>query len=123
MINLTGKLSPDGRLELNMLTGSWTIMRFGRTITGQTTRPAPKPGLGLESDKFDAAAMDAHFDAYILSLLKKTKAPQHPGRGLVALHFDSWEMSSQNWSPGFQLEFKRRRGYDPVRFLRHSADS
>jgi hypothetical protein len=115
--NLTGKLSPDGRLAWNVPAGNWTIMRFGRTITGQTTRPSPKPGLGLESDKFDAAAMDAHFDAYIAPLLKKTGAPQHPGRGLVALHFDSWEMSSQNWSPGFQLEFKRRRGYDPIPFL------
>ena len=117
VINLTGKLSPDGRLEWNVPAGNWTIMRFGRTITGQTTRPSPKPGLGLESDKFDAAAMDAHFDAYIAPLLKKTGAPQHRERGLVALHFDSWEMSSQNWSPGFQLDFKRRRGYDPIPFL------
>lgn len=117
VINLTGKVSPDGRLEWNVPAGNWTIMRFGRTITGQTTRPSPKPGLGLESDKFDAAAMDAHFDAYIAPLLKKTRAPQHPGRGLVALHFDSWEMSSQNWSPGFQMEFKRRRGYDPIPLL------
>jgi hypothetical protein len=117
VINLTGKLSPDGRLDWNVPPGNWTIMRFGRTITGQTTRPSPKPGLGLESDKFDATAMDAHFDAYIAPLLKKTGAPQHPGRGLVALHFDSWEMSSQNWSPGFQLEFKRRRGYDPIPLL------
>jgi hypothetical protein len=117
VINLTGKLSPDGRLEWNVPAGSWTIMRFGRTITGQTTRPSPKPGLGLESDKFDAAAMDAHFDAYIAPLLKKTGAPQHRRRGLVALHFDSWEMSSQNWSPGFQLDFKHRRGYDPIPFL------
>ncbi|HET6220444.1 MAG TPA: glycosyl hydrolase, partial [Acidobacteriaceae bacterium] len=117
VIDLTGKLSPEGRLSWNVPAGSWTIMRFGRTITGQTTRPSPRPGLGLESDKFDAGAMDAHFDAYIAPLLKKTGAPQHAGRGLVALHFDSWEMSSQNWSPRFQQEFKRRRGYDPLPML------
>ncbi len=117
VINLTSKLSPDGKLAWDVPAGNWTIMRFGRTITGQTTRPSPRPGLGLESDKFDASAMDAHFDAYIAPLLKKTGAPQHPGRGLVALHFDSWEMSSQNWSPRFQQEFKRRRGYDPLPML------
>jgi hypothetical protein len=117
VINLTDKLSPDGRLTWNVPAGNWTILRFGRTLTGQTTRPSPKPGLGLESDKFDSGAMDAHFDAYIASLLKKTGAPQHSGRGLVGLHFDSWEMSSQNWSPRFREEFKRRRGYDPVAFL------
>jgi hypothetical protein len=117
VINLTGKLSPDGRLAWTVPPGSWTILRFGRTLTGQTTRPSPKPGLGLESDKFSSAAMDAHFDAYIASLLRQTGAPQHPGRGLVALHFDSWEMSSQNWSPSFHQEFRRRRGYDPLVLL------
>ncbi len=114
IVNLTGKLQADGTLPWNVPAGNWTILRFGRTLTGQTTRPAPKPGLGLETDKFSAAALDAHFDAYIASLLHKTGAPQHPGRGLVALHFDSWEMSSQNWSPRFRQEFTRRRGYDPV---------
>jgi len=117
ILNLTSKLLPDGSLNWNVPSGNWTILRFGRTLTGQTTRPSPKPGLGLESDKFDAGAMDAHFDAYIASLLKKTGAPQHPGRGLVGLHFDSWEMSSQNWSPHFREEFRRRRGYDPLVML------
>jgi hypothetical protein len=117
VMDLTGKLSQDGRLTWNVPSGNWTILRFGRTLTGQTTRPAPKPGLGFETDKFSASALDAHFDAYIASLLSKTGAPQHPGRGLGALHFDSWEMSSQNWSSGFGEEFKRRRGYDPVAML------
>ena len=117
VLNLTGKLLPDGSLNWDVPPGNWTILRFGRTLTGQTTRPSPKPGLGLESDKFDAGAMDAHFNAYIASLLNKTGAPQHPGRGLVGLHFDSWEMSSQNWSPRFREEFMRRRGYDPVAML------
>jgi hypothetical protein len=117
VINLTGRLSPDGRLTWDVPPGNWTILRFGRTLTGQTTRPSPRPGLGLETDKFDAGAMDAHFDAYIASLLKKTGAPQHADRGLVGLHFDSWEMSSQNWSPRFREEFKGRRGYDPLTLL------
>jgi hypothetical protein len=117
VVNLTADLKPDGTLIWNVPAGSWTILRFGRTLTGQTTRPSPKPGLGLESDKFDAGAMDAHFDAYIAPLLKKTAAHLHPGRGLVSLHYDSWEMSSQNWSPHFAKEFKRRRGYDPVVML------
>ena len=81
------------------------------------SRPSPAPGLGLESDKFDRAAMDAHFDAFIETLLKNVGEPKHPGRGLTTLHFDSWEMSSQNWSGRFREEFTQRRGYDPLRFL------
>ena len=117
ILDLTGKLGPDGRLTWDVPAGNWTIMRFGRTITGQTTRPAPAPGLGLECDKFDPAALDTHFDAYIGTLLKATGEPPNPGRGLTTLHFDSWEMSSQNWSGRFREEFTKRRGYDPLRRL------
>ncbi|MCX6635608.1 MAG: glycosyl hydrolase, partial [Acidobacteria bacterium] len=49
IIELTTKLSPGGRLVWEVPAGNWTIMRFGRTITGQTTRPSPVPGLGFES--------------------------------------------------------------------------
>lgn len=117
IIDLTGKLDADGQLKWDVPEGNWTILRFGATLTGQTSRPAPDPGLGLESDKFDTAAIDAHFDAYISTLLQKTGDPKNPGRGLAALHFDSWEMSSQNWSPKFREEFAQRRGYDLTQYL------
>ena len=117
VIELTGKLSAKGRLTWEVPAGNWTILRFGRTLTGQTTRPAPVPGLGFESDKFDKAALDAHFEAFIGTLLKTVGEPPHSGRGLTTVHFDSWEMSSQNWSEKFQEEFRQRRGYDPLRYL------
>jgi hypothetical protein len=117
IIDLSGKLSADGQLVWEVPPGNWTILRFGRTTTGQTTRPAPVPGLGLESDKFDKSALDAHFDAFMGRLLETVGEPSHPGRGLTGVHFDSWEMSSQNWSARFREEFRRRRGYDPLRYL------
>lgn len=117
VIDLTDKLGADGKLAWDAPAGEWTIMRLGRTATGQTTRPAPAPGLGFESDKFDAAALDAHYDAFIATLLKAVGPDRHPGRGLTTLHFDSWEMSSQNWSGRFREEFEKRRGYDPLRYL------
>lgn len=117
ILDLTDKVTSDGRLQWDVPAGNWTILRFGRTLTGQTTRPAPKPGLGLETDKFSRAAMDAHFQAYIASLLNKTGQPKHRGRGLTTLHFDSWEMSSQNWSEKFGDDFRERRGYDLMCFL------
>ncbi|RYG65942.1 hypothetical protein EON80_16370, partial [bacterium] len=36
---------------------------------------------------------------------------------LTMLHFDSWEMSSQNWTQAFKAEFIKRRGYDPTPYL------
>lgn len=117
IIDLTSKLAPAGRLTWEVPAGDWTIMRFGRTLTGQTTRPAPAAGLGFESGKFDKAAIDAHFAAYIEPLAGPASPGRKPQRGLTTLHFDSWELSAQNWSESFAAEFKLRRGYDPVRFV------
>ena len=118
VIDLTGHCSPGGRLTWNLPKGKWTVVRFGKTSTGANTRPAPFPGLGLECDKLDTAALDAHYDAFIGTLLRdvgpgKTKE----GGGWTMLHIDSWEMSSQNWTGAFRAEFLKRRGYDLFPYL------
>ncbi len=117
VLDLTDKLRPDGSLLWDVPQGSWTIMRLGRTLTGQTTRPAPNPGLGLETDKFSRAAIDSHFEAYVEKLLRRIGNRRHSGSGLTTLHFDSWEMGSQNWSEQFAAEFSKRRGYEPWPYL------
>jgi hypothetical protein len=118
VIMLTDRLQADGRLAWDAPPGEWTILRFGRRITGANTRPAPRPGLGWECDKFDKAALDAHFDAFVGKLLS-TIGPRPAERtvGWTTLHIDSWEMGSQNWSANFAAEFEQRRGYSPIRYL------
>ena len=155
ILDLTDRLDAEGRLTWTAPAGNWTVMRFGRTSTGANTRPAPAPGLGLECDKFDKAALDAHFEQFVGKLvaqpsvvaqpsgLRKYRQPSRlqsdsPGSGsaysqtlkrsreayttgktagLTSLHIDSWEMGAQNWTGAFREEFKRRRGYDPLRYL------
>lgn len=118
IVVLSEKLGADGRLSWDVPPGNWTIMRFGRTPTGITTRPAPVPGLGFESDKFSRAAVDEHLNSYQTTLFKQLGPNlQTANGGLTMLHFDSWEMGSQNWSPAFKQEFIKRRGYDPTPFL------
>jgi hypothetical protein len=115
IIDLTGKLKADGTLNWNVPPGNWTIMRLGRRNNGAITRPAPVPGLGFEADKFDTVALNAHLDNYVGRLLRKTGKPNiNDAGGLKKLHMDSWEMGSQNWTPNFREEFKKRRGYDPL---------
>ena len=118
VLDLTTKLDANGRLAWDVPEGKWTILRFGRTSNGAGTRPAPLPGLGLESDKFDKAALDAHFDTFIGALLREI-GPRNktPGTGWTMLHIDSWEMGAQNWTAAFREEFRRRRGYDLQRYL------
>jgi len=113
LIDLTERLQADGRLEWDVPAGEWTILRMGRRSTGANTRPAPAAGLGFESNKFDKAALESHFQAYFDPLLEQIGArPKDRKTGFTGLDADSWEMSSQNWTPGFRAKFKKRRGYD-----------
>ena len=118
IVDLTGRLTADGRLTWDVPAGRWTILRFGRTATGANTRPAPVPGLGLECDKFDRAALDAHYDAFVGALLCDIGPRRTDGRaGWTMVHIDSWEMGAQNWTGAFREEFRRRRGYNPLPYL------
>jgi len=117
ILDLTGKLSPDGRLRWEVPAGHWTVMRFGRRATAQTTRPAPEPGLGFECDKLDPTALDAQWSAFVQPLLRGLGPRPHRDSGWTTMHIDSWEMSSQNWTARFSAEFKKRRGYDPTPYL------
>ena len=118
VLDLTTKLDANGRLAWDVPEGKWTILRFGRTSNGAGTRPAPLPGLGLECDKFDQAALDAHFDTFIGALLREIgPRKKAAGTGWTMLHIDSWEMGAQNWTAAFREEFRHRRGYDPMRYL------
>jgi hypothetical protein len=117
ILDLSAQLDAHGQLNWTVPPGRWTILRFGRTTTGANTRPAPAAGLGLESDKFDQAALDAHFDHFVGALLRELGPDKRRDVGWISLHIDSWEMGAQNWTAAFREEFQKRRGYDPLRFL------
>lgn len=115
IIDLTDKMNPDGTLSWDVPPGNWTVMRFAARSTGQTTRPAPAPGHGFEVDKFDGDAYKFHFENFQKKLMDKV-GPRRPNRGWTAIHLDSWEMSSQNWTQNFREAFKKQCGYDPQPF-------
>ncbi|MCY2990002.1 MAG: glycosyl hydrolase [Planctomycetota bacterium] len=115
IVDLTDRLDANGKLAWEVPTGPWTVLRFGHTSTGANTRPAPEPGVGLECDKFDKAALDAHFHDFLGKLL--ADIGPLTGKSLISLHIDSWEMGPQNWTGKFPEEFQQRRGYDLRRYL------
>ena len=116
IIDISEHLDSDGRLQWDVPAGEWTIVRMVRRATCASTRPAPKPGIGLECDKFDTAALDHHFANYYGKLLKKV-GPRKGKNGWTTVHIDTWEMGSQNWTKNFLAEFKKRRGYDAKPYL------
>jgi alpha-L-rhamnosidase len=115
IVNLTAKMDSNGRLTWEVPPGKWIIARFGHTPTGMFNHPAPQSGAGLECDKLSKAGAEAMFNGLMAKLIADSKPLA--GKTLVATHIDSWEVGSQNWTPGFHKEFARRRGYDLLPFL------
>ncbi|MCX6622082.1 MAG: glycosyl hydrolase, partial [Acidobacteria bacterium] len=115
VLDLTSKMSPDGRLAWDVPAGSWTVLRLGYTTTGKTNHPAPRESEGLECDKLSKRAVEAHFAGLLGKLVDDQRAVG--GTALKFAHIDSWEVGSQNWTPGFREEFRKRRGYDLLPFL------
>ncbi len=106
IVDISDRMDARGRLRWNAPEGDWTIVRLGRRLTGQTTRPAPEAALGLECDKFEPSGIREHFRQFNEKLFQVAE--------FTALHHDSWEMSSQNWSENFRKLFIEKRGYDPL---------
>ena len=115
ILNLSAKMDASGKLDWDVPFGKWIVQRYGHASTGSSTRPPVLGGNGLECDKLNAKAMDLHFDAMMGKLLDA--AGPLAGKSLTATHIDSWEVGTQDWTDSFALEFKKRRGYDPVTFL------
>ncbi|ARS39698.1 DNA-binding protein [Sphingobacteriaceae bacterium GW460-11-11-14-LB5] len=115
MINLTGKLNPDGSLNWKAPKGNWTILRIGHTSTGHTNATGGG-GTGLECDKFNPEAVKLQFESWYGEALKHG-GPEIAQKVLSVFHVDSWECGSQNWSPVFKAEFLKRRGYDLTPYL------
>jgi hypothetical protein len=115
IINLTNKLTADGKLNWQVPTGNWTIMRIGHTSTGHINATGGA-GNGLECDKFNPEAARIQFENWFGEAIKHG-GPDLAKRVLKIFHIDSWECGSQNWSPVFAAEFKKRRGYDLLPYL------
>lgn len=117
-IDLSDRITPEGVLRWDAPDGEWIIYRFGQTLTGANTRPAPHPGVGYECSKMDTTAFNHHLEAFIGTLMKAVgKKPGYQTSGWNMLHIDSWEMGPQNWSDDFYEQFRQRRGYDPRPYL------
>jgi len=114
IIDITSKMDADGNLQWTPPVGKWVVVRIGHTSTGHTNATGGA-GAGLECDKFNPAAIKLQFDNWFGKAFDKN--PALAKEVLKIFHVDSWECGSQNWSPVFASEFKKRRGYDMMPYL------
>lgn len=115
LINITSHLDAQGKLNWDAPAGNWVILRMGHTSTGHMNETGGA-GKGLECDKFNPEAVKLQFNNWFGEAVKQA-GPELAARVLKIFHVDSWECGSQNWSPVFQQEFKKRRGYDLTPYL------
>lgn len=119
VVVLTSRMDAGGRLawQVPATAADWTILRIGYQCNGQKNRPASPSGSGLECDKLSTRAVDAHFDAYIGEVLKRVPPEARGEHGFNGVLLDSYEVHGQNWTQGFEREFKARAGYDITPWL------
>ncbi|MDR2804650.1 MAG: DNA-binding protein [Dysgonamonadaceae bacterium] len=115
LIDLSQWVDASGVLRWKAPAGHWTILRMGHTSTGLTNATGGK-GSGLECDKFNPEAIRLQFNSWFGKAVE-TAGEDLAARVLKIFHVDSWECSSQNWSPVFRSEFQKRRGYDIYNYL------
>ncbi|SEM64893.1 alpha-L-rhamnosidase [bacterium A37T11] len=115
ILNLTAKLSANGRLDWDPPSGNWTILRIGHTPTGAENHPAVAGGKGLECDKLSKKALDAYWQGGVMPILDKLG----PLAGSVVTNcvVDSYEVGCGNWTSLIREEFLKLRGYDCLDFL------
>jgi hypothetical protein len=117
VVDLTGKLQADGRLDWTPPAGRWRILRLGASLTGTSNHPATAEATGLEVDKYDGKAVRQYLETYLKKYEDATGADLFGKQGLRAIVTDSIEVGPSNWTPEMVSQFQRLRGYDPTPWL------
>ena len=116
VLDLTDKLSADGRLAWSPADGGWTVLRLGYTLNDHCRVSTCSEGWeGYAIDPFDDGAFRRYWDAVVEPLI--ADAGPLAGHALRYLHTDSWEVEVANWTPTLRAQFRARRGYDPLPWL------
>jgi len=115
IVNLTDRVSPEGRLQWEAPAGTWVVLRFGYTLTGARVSTSSGKWQGLVLDYMSTPILRAYWERHVRPLLDAVRPMV--GKALRYLHTDSWECGGMNWSPGFEQAFQKRRGYSPTLYL------
>lgn len=114
--NLTAQMDAEGNLTWEAPAGKWTVLRMGHTTTGKESHPtSAATGGGLEVDKMSRKALDQYWKDGVQPILDYLGPLV--GTALTNCLVDSYEVGCGNWTDGFDQEFQRLRGYDPMLYF------
>lgn len=101
LTDLTAQVGGDGKLVWDVPAGKWTLFCFACQLI---------PQRGNDVDILSAEAAEAHFRR----MGKVVLDDSGPLAGKTLTHFYnvSWEGTSPSWTPGFEHQFRKYRGYE-----------
>lgn len=105
----------NGKLHWQAPKGNWLILRMGYTVTGAEVSTSSGKWQGMVIDYTSEKHFNRYWDTNVEPLLKMIGTMA--GKTLRYLQTDSFEAGGMNWSDGFENEFRKRRGYDPIPYL------
>jgi len=113
-IDLTDQMDAKGRVQWDVPDGDWTILRFVCRGTNQgLVVPSPN-SKGLIIDHLSADATERH----MMHMIDKLGEIDPGHKILKTMSHDSYEVNPANdWTEDFIDEFKKRRHYDPGKYL------
>ncbi|MEA3224903.1 MAG: glycosyl hydrolase [Planctomycetota bacterium] len=115
IVDLTDKLSDDGVLDWTVPAGEWDILRFVCANTGERLKvPSPQSD-GLATDHLSRQATRTYVE-YLTSRLK-AKLGDLSSTALKQLYLPSYEPEPEIWTPDFDVQFRKYKGYDITPFL------
>lgn len=118
-MNITSQVDSVGYIHWGEVRKSWKVYAAFQTLTQQQVKRAAPGGEGLVIDYFS--------DSSILNYLKKfddafARAGIKKG-DVRSFYNDSYEVYGANWTPDFLTEFRKRRGYELLPYVRYIADT
>lgn len=114
VLNIT-KYFKNGKLDWKAPAGDWTILRFGYTPTDAEVSTSSGKWQGHVIDYLSDKNFNRYWDTNVEPLLKAIGPLA--GKTLKYLQTDSFEAGGLNWTDGFEKEFVKYRGYDPIPYL------
>jgi hypothetical protein len=125
VIDVTGRMKPDGWFDWQAPEGEWVILRTGYTLTGHLwskwfAYPGPpqadtyEGGDGYEIDYLSKASLDGHFNRLGKPLIEEARKA---GGKIDYFWSDSWECGKLTWTQDFPGQFQKYRGYGLMPYL------
>ena len=106
VVDLTSAVDSGNRFSWNVPAGQWRLIRFACVRV---------EGFEKSVDILNAKAVEDYFHAMADPILKDAGALV--GKTLTHFYSVSWEGGGPNWTPGFENEFVKYRGYSPINWL------